>query len=123
MWLIGWLSRHPRFTTSAAIAIVVVGLVGVSVGVEAVVRARLDPAGSTQPTRIYTRPLAWRRGDVADARRAEAVLRRLGYLAARTQTVGVGEYRLDAESWTIGRRSFESAAGPDSGGITHVAVG
>src|SRR6185436_9285259 len=106
MWLIGWLSRHPRFTTGAAIAIVVVGLVGVSVGLEAVVRARLDPAGSTQPTRIYTRPVAWRRGDAVDARQAEATLRRLGYLAARTQSVGIGEYRLDADSWTIGRRLF-----------------
>ena len=119
MRLILWLMRHPRLTLGASAATAGLILLVAAVGIDALARARLDPAGPTPPTRLYSRPVVLPVGERADARRVERALRRLGYRAARGE-VDIGEFRLDYESWTIGRRPFRLAGGLDAGGVTRV---
>lgn len=76
------------------------------VTLEALVRARLDPARLAAPTRIYARPITLRVGTSADRHAVASHLDRLGYKTARRSRVGAGEYRLDDWRWVIGQRPF-----------------
>lgn len=119
---IGWLVRHPRLMWAIAAGTLLAAIVAGVVGAEALIRVRLDAAGSTGPTRVYARSVVWRPGDQADMRRVERDLRRRGYRVAPSRRVGIGEYRLESDHWIIGRRPFRLPSGLDSGGVTEVRL-
>jgi penicillin-binding protein 1B len=95
----------------------------VLVGLEAVVRARLDGPSAGGPARFYARPIVLQPGTALEPDRLEAALRRLGYSAARGRRVGVGEFRAGRHEWVIGRRSFRLGETLDPGGVTTVRLG
>ena len=93
------------------------------VGLEAVVRARLDGPSASGPVRFYARPIVLQPGTALEPDRLEGVLRRLGYTAARDRDVRVGEYRAGRYEWVIGRRSFRLGETLDPGGVTTIRLG
>jgi len=94
-----------------------------AVSIEAFVRARLSDSMLSAPTRFYARPIVVERGMELERDRVENSLRRLGYEKASGRKVGIGEYRLDSRSWTIGRRAFRIYDQVDHGGVTVVRLG
>jgi penicillin-binding protein 1B len=95
----------------------------VLVGLEAVVRARLDGPAATGPVRYYARPVVLQPGTALQGDRLEAGLRRMGYAFARGRNVRVGEYRAGRHEWVIGRRSFRLGETLDPGGVTTIRLG
>ena len=117
-----WLTRQARWKLGLGTVALVAGLALSGIVGEALVRARLDPADFTAPTRLYARPVVLATGAPADAGRVRAYLRGLGYREARGDAVGLGEYRMDADEWTIGMRSFRAAGGMNPGGVARVEL-
>ena len=94
-----------------------------AVSMEAFVRARLSDSMLSAPTRFYARPIVVEPGMELERDRVENSLRRLGYEKASGRKVGIGEYRLDSRSWTIGRRAFRIYDQVDHGGVAVVRLG
>ncbi len=105
----------------AAILLITMGGVA-AVGLEALVRARLDDAILRAPTRFYARPLVLQRGMVVDRARVERALQRLGYRPVNRRHVGIGEYHVGARGGIIGRRAFRHYDRLDPGGVATVRV-
>ncbi len=84
---------------------------------EALVRARLDDSLWRGTTRFYARPMLFQPGTRVDPGALGRYLERLDYHRADRGHVGIGEYQFDGFSWTIGRRAFRTAQGPDPGGV------
>ena len=103
-------------------AVLAIGLAVTTLGVEASVRARLDPDDFTAPTRLYARPVVLATGAATDPDRVRGYLRDLGYRAVHRDSVGLGEYRLDGDAWTIGTRSFRAAGGMNPGGVATIEL-
>lgn len=92
-------------------------------GVEALVRARLDPLSSEDAAvRVYARPLTFKRGETPDRLRVEAQLQRLGYRRTGGQEVGIGEYHFGSRGWVIGRRPFRGPTDPIPAGFAIVGL-
>ncbi len=118
-WICGRSSAGVVFAT-----VVALGSGGLTaVTIEAVVRARLDGAHLTAPTRFYARPLILAPGKTVARERVASHLDRLGYERTRRSRVRVGEYRLDARRWVIGRRAFRHYDRLDPGGVMVADVG
>jgi penicillin-binding protein 1B len=94
-----------------------------AVSLEAVVRARLSDSKLSAPTRFYARPIVLEPGMDLFPARVESSLKRLGYEKATGRNVGIGEYRFDSRSWTIGRRAFRIYDQVDNGGVAVVRLG
>lgn len=112
-------AHNPRtvYIVVGAIAALAIGA-PLAIGIEALVRARLDDRVLTAPTRFYARPIALSPGVPVSRARVEDHLQRLGYRAARRNRVGTGEYRLGSRTWVIGRRAFRLYDRIDPGGVT-----
>lgn len=123
MTLRAWLRYQPKVALVAAAIVLATGSLSWIVGLEALVRARLDRDGAAAPTRLYGRPLVLQAGTRIERERVERHLRRLGYREARGRTVALGEYALRDWTWTIGRRPFRLADRMDPGGVTRVELG
>jgi penicillin-binding protein 1B len=108
----------PRVLVRATLVTFVAG--AVLIGLEAVVRARLDGSALNGPTRLYARPLVITPGMPLSADRLEEQLDRLGYREVRTRNVDRGEYRRSRDRWTIGRRPFRHYREIDAGGIVTI---
>ncbi|MCZ6916607.1 MAG: PBP1A family penicillin-binding protein [Gemmatimonadetes bacterium] len=106
-----------------AAALVMPFVITAVIGVEALMRARLDPQHTAAPTRFYARPHVFAPGMRIDRERLERRLRRLGYQPTRNRQVAIGQYYRDARGWIIGRRAFRLHDRLDPGGRTRVSVG
>jgi penicillin-binding protein 1B len=120
--LLTWVKRQSPVRLVFAGAALCCGLAVTTVGLEALIRARLNPADFTAPTRLYARPMVLASGVHADRDKVRHYLRALGYRETRGVSVGSGEYRLGSDLWTIGRRAFRAAGGMDPGGAVQVEI-
>jgi penicillin-binding protein 1B len=95
------------------------------VAFEAGARARLEGPAARAPTQLYARPVVLSPGERVDRERLARSLERTGYRRAQSRRVRAGEYRLDDDRWTIGRRPFRLMDPRDPGGVAvvHVAWG
>ncbi len=78
---------------------------------------RLEDSTLRAPTRIYARPLVLHLGMRPSRSLIEDELERLGYARAAGRAVGIGEYRFESRTWTIGRRPFRHHEKISPGGI------
>jgi penicillin-binding protein 1B len=97
-------------------------LLGAAVIGEALLRARLDPPAARAPSRLYARPLVLEPGATVGRDALRGYLDRLGYQSVRRGRVDPGEYRLNDDEWTIGRRPFVGPDGYDPGGVVVVRL-
>ncbi len=118
-----WVRRQSKRNLLVYSIGAVVGIAQVSILMEALIRARLDDEMFRAPTRIYARPLVLYSGLEIERDRIDGHLRRLGYERSRRYRVGVGEYRLDSRTWTIGVRAFRQSDRLDPGGVATIRVG
>lgn len=105
MRLARWIQQQPRAALAALAFLALAAGAPMAVGLEALVRARLD-GHVDAPTRFYARPLVLAPGTPVSRDRLEPHLTRLGYRPARGRRVQPGEYRLSWREWTVGRRPF-----------------
>ena len=121
---LGTLGRAKKGARIVIVAALVTPFVTTAaIGVEALMRARLDPGRAAAPTRFYARPYAFVPGMPIDRERLERRLQRLGYERTRSRQVATGQYYRDSRSWIIGRRAFRLQDRLDPGGRTRVSVG
>ena len=111
---------RARAVLCAIAGVVVFGALGV--GLEAVVRARLDEPPPSAGMRLYARPWVVRLGARLDLVALERYLERTHYRRTRQRRVEVGEYRSDRDRWIIGRRAFRGAEQLDPGGMVTIRV-
>jgi penicillin-binding protein 1B len=89
----------------------------VSIGVEALARARLDASLQAGTTRFFARPPILQVGTRVDPAALRRYLDRLGYRRLNGRRVTPGEYHEDGGRWSIGRRAFRVADRLDPGGV------
>ncbi len=123
MRVAAWVRSHFKARTVLRIVFVTPVLALSLIGLEALVRARLDPKMFEAPTQFYARPIVFYPGMEIDAERTEAHLQRLGYDRVRGRTVAVGEYYRGSREWIIGRRAFRRHDNLDPGGTTRIRLG
>jgi penicillin-binding protein 1B len=122
MRLPGWIRRKSKRALAGLAFLTLAGGSITIVGLEALIRARLDGDRLAAPTRLYARPLVLQPGTAANRARVESHLRRAGYTASRRSRVARGQYRLDEWRWTIGQRPFRFAGQFYSGGTVTVRI-
>lgn len=115
--------RHPRAAIAAGAVLALAIGTPLTIGIEALVRARLDAKRFAAPTRIYARPLVIAPGETVSRALIEDHLERLSYRSARGRSVGIGEYRFGWWEWTIGRRAFRHADRLAPSGVAVVDLG
>ncbi len=69
-----------------------------------------EAVDASVPVRVYARPLVLRPGDRASPGPIRAQLERLGYRATGDPDPAIGEFRLSAREWRIGRRTLRLGA-------------
>ena len=106
---------RPRTVLLAFAAAIVLG--AASIGIEALIRARLDVALQAGTTRFFARPPVLQVGTRVDPSSLRRYLDRLGYRRLDRGRVSRGEYREEDGRWTIGRHAFRVADRLDPGGV------
>lgn len=104
IWI--WARGRSRLEVVAASAAALVVIAAGLIALEALTVGRLGGSTLQAPTRVYARPLVLHIGMRPSRSLIEDELERLGYARAAGRDVGIGEYRLDSRTWTIGRRAF-----------------
>jgi len=121
MKLRDWLEARPEaryFRLGLVLLVLALPLV---LGVEAVVRAKLDPDSlGSGATRVYARPQTYLPGHRPDRAAVQEQLNRLGYSRAQGDVVGIGEYYLGRQGWVIGQRAFRGQDGLEPAGFSIV---
>ena len=114
----GWVRSRLEVRTVLGIILAAPVLVTAAIGMEALVRARLDEGMFQAPTQFYARPIVFYPGLQLDRERVEAHLQRLGYRRVRRSSVRIGEYYRGSREWVIGRRAFRRHDRLDPGGLS-----
>ncbi|MGD2218213.1 MAG: transglycosylase domain-containing protein, partial [Gemmatimonadales bacterium] len=120
IWI--WARARSRVEVVAASAAALVVLAAGLVALEAVTVARLGDTTLQAPTRVYARPLVLHLGMQPSRSLVEDELERLGYERAAGRDVGIGEFRFESRTWTIGRRPFRHHERISPGGIATVRL-
>ncbi|MCH7776288.1 MAG: transglycosylase domain-containing protein, partial [Gemmatimonadetes bacterium] len=119
----GWVRSRLEVRTVLGIILAAPVLVTAAIGMEALVRARLDEGMFQAPTQFYARPIVFYPGLQLDRERVEAHLQRLGYRRVRRSSVRIGEYYRGSREWVIGRRAFRRHDRLDPGGLARIRLG
>jgi penicillin-binding protein 1B len=112
----------PNWRQVARLCAVLSGVAIGAIGIEALVRARLDGELARGPVRFYARPTVLQPGTPVARDQLEASLERLGYVVTRRREVGIGEFRPGRSDWVIGRRAFRLGEMADPGGVTIIRL-
>jgi len=97
---------HRTLRRVVGLLVAAAALATAALAAEAVLVARLDPAGSDPPVRLYARPPVLVLGQYLDAPALAGHLSRIGYEEVRGGRVGPGQFARGRREWLVAGREI-----------------